>query len=235
MGEPPEIQADWALFLDLDGTLLDIAPKPDLVSVPHGLPAALDALSGQLGGALAVVSGRALSVIDTLLAPYHAAAGAEHGAVVRLPDGGLDEIRTPIVPRIWLHRLEVAAERIDGLVIERKPRSVVVHFRLAPECEGEARDLVDSLPGLEEEGFSVLPAHMAFEVKPRGASKRRPVALLMEAPPFAGRRPVFVGDDLTDEDGIAMASSLGGFGLRVADDFAGSPANVRDWLMRGAA
>lgn len=234
MGEPPEIQPDWALFLDLDGTLLDIAPKPDLVSVPDGLPAALSALETALGGALAVVSGRALPVIDTLLAPFCPVAGAEHGAVVRLPGGELDESRTPMVPRLWLQRLEVAAERIDGLVIERKPRSVVVHYRLAPNREDEAFDLVQSLPALLDEGFTVLRAHMAFEVKPQGASKRRPVARLMETPPFAGRRPVFVGDDVTDEDGIAMAARLGGFGLRVADDFHGQPSRVRDWVSRGA-
>lgn len=235
MGDPPDIQPDWALFLDLDGTLLDIAAKPDLVSVPQGLPDTLGAAAGALGGALAVVSGRALPVIDTLLSPYFGAAGAEHGAVVRLPGGDLDESRTPMLPRIWLHMLEVAAERIDGLVIERKPRSVVVHFRQAPDREGEARALVESLPGLLDEGFTVLSAHMAYEVRPINASKRRAVALLMERAPFAGRRPVFVGDDVTDEDGIAMAVCLGGFGLRVADDFAGSPARVRDWLGRGAA
>ncbi len=234
MTEPPEIQPDWALFLDIDGTLLDFAPKPDLVLVPDGLPAALSALERALGGALAVVSGRSLSVIDTLFAPFRAAAGAEHGAVVRLPDGELDESRTPIVPRLWLQRLEVAAERTDGLVIEKKPRSVVVHYRLAPERADEARELVENLPGLVEEGFTILAAHMALEVKPQGPTKRRPVARLMETAPFAGRRPVFVGDDVTDEDGMAMAARLGGFGLRVADDFGGSPARVRDWVMRGA-
>lgn len=235
MAYPPEIQPDWALFLDLDGTLLDLAAKPDLVSVPSDLPEALDAVSRKLGGALAVVSGRALGVIDSLLSPYHAAAGAEHGAVVRLPDGALDESRTPMVPRLWVHQLEVAAERTPGFVIEKKPRSVVVHYRLAPEHAEEARALVESLPGLHQEGFSVLAARMAYEVKPSAASKRRPVALLMESEPFSGRTPVFVGDDVTDEDGIAMARGLGGFGLRVADDFGGSPAEVRDWLMRGAA
>ncbi len=235
MGDPPDIQPDWALFLDLDGTLIDIAAKPDLVCVPPGLPGTLKQLAGSLGGALAVVSGRALSVLDDLLAPYRGAAGAEHGAVVRLPDGDLDESRSPMVPRLWLHRLEVAAERIDGLVIERKPRSVVVHYRQAPDRAAEVRALVAALPGLVDEGFTVLAAHMAYEVKPSGASKRRPVALLMESPPFAGRRPVFVGDDVTDEDGMAMAARLGGVGLRGADDFSGAPAQVRAWLARGAA
>lgn len=233
MGEPPEIRPDWALFLDLDGTLLDIAAKPDLVTVPPGLPAALEALSGALGGALAVVSGRALGIVDALLAPYRAAAGAEHGAVVRLPDGTLDESRTPAVPRIWDHILEHAAEAMEGLVIERKPRSLVVHYRQCPDRADEARALVESLPGREAEGFVVMAARMAYEVKPKAASKRRPVALLMEAAPFAGRRPVFVGDDLTDEDGIAMAAALGGFGLRVASDFGGDPARVRAWIGRG--
>ncbi len=235
MAELPEIRPDWALFLDLDGTLLDLAAKPDLVTVPPGLPAALNAVTGALGGALAVVSGRALSVIDGLLMPFRAPAGAEHGAVVRLPDGELDECRTPAVPRIWGHILDHAAERIDGLVIERKPRSLVVHFRQCPARAAEARALAETLPDREAEGFVVMPAHMAFEIKPRSASKRRAVALLMETPPFAGRRPVFVGDDLTDEDGIAMATALGGFGLRVGVDFCGGPAEVRAWIARGAS
>ncbi|MFT3809091.1 MAG: trehalose-phosphatase [Micropepsaceae bacterium] len=234
MAAPPEIQPDWALFLDFDGTLVDIAARPERVTIPDGLPELLRVAAGRLDGALAVVSGRALPVIDSFLVPYADAAGAEHGAVVRKPDGSLDETATPAVPAGWLTILEAAVAANAGLVIERKPRSVVLHYRLAPEKRAEARALADALPGLDEYGFAVLAGHMAFEVKPRSVSKRRAVAVLMETPPFAGRRPVFVGDDVTDEDGIAMACALGGFGLRVADDFGGSPANVRAWLRRGA-
>lgn len=235
MASPPEIQPDWALFLDFDGTLVDIADRPDLVSVPPDLPDTLRNLAGKLSGAVAIVSGRALGVIDSFLTPYADATGAEHGAVIRKPDGSLDETATPDIPPGWLGLLDAAAARSPGLVIERKPRSVVLHYRLAPEKRAEARTLAYALPDLDERGFAVLAGHMAFEVKPRSVSKRRPVEVLMESPPFRGRRPVFIGDDVTDEDGIAMATALGGFGLRVADDFGGSPSNVRAWLHRGCA
>lgn len=234
MAAPPEIQPDWALFLDFDGTLVDLAPRPDLVAVPADLPAVLTGVAKKLDGAVAIVSGRALAVIDSFLAPYADSAGAEHGAVIRRADRSLDEMATSGVPPEWIARLETAASAGQGLVMERKPRSVVLHYRLAPEKRDDARAVVEALPGLEASGFGVLAGHMAFEVKPRSVSKRRAVAVLMETPPFAGRRPVFIGDDVTDEDGIAMACALGGFGMRVADDFGGSPANVRAWLKRGA-
>lgn len=235
MRDAADIQRDWALFLDLDGTILDIAPRPDEVEVPERLALELNRLRHDLDGAVAVVSGRELAVIDDLLSPFQGAGAGEHGAVVRLPDGSLDKTRTPVIPRLWLEKLRAVAESWQGIVVERKPRSVCVHYRLAPEREEDVRALVESLPGLEEEGFIVMPARMAYEVKPRTSSKARAVALLMETPPFIGRTPVYVGDDVTDEDGMAMAAKLGGFGLRVGDSFGGEPQNVRDWIARGVA
>lgn len=234
MARPPDIQPHWALFLDLDGTLIDIAPRPDLVDVPEGLPGLLKSLSGALDGAVAIVTGRELQVIDALLTPFHASAGTEHGAVVRRPDGHLDESVVPPVPEAWLEILDQASARVPGLVVERKARSVVVHYRQAPEQRDKARALVDSLPGVAGSGFAVLAGHMTFEVKPQSVTKGRAVALLMETAPFAGRFPVFVGDDITDEDGMAAARNLGGLGLRVDAWFPNGPADVRDWLARGA-
>jgi trehalose 6-phosphate phosphatase len=235
MTRPPDIQPDWALFLDFDGTLIDIAPRPELVQVPAELPALLTTASAFLHGAVAIVSGRELHVIDSLLSPFCAAAGGEHGAVVRMPDGALNEALTPLVPHLWLNILDRAAERSPGLVIERKARSVVVHYRLAPQRREEAKALVEALPGLGDEGFVVLGGHMTFEVKPRGISKRRAVAVLMDTPVFAGRRPVFVGDDITDEDGMAIARERGGLGLQVAGYFRNGPADVRAWIARGTS
>lgn len=233
MRDPCRIRRDWALFLDLDGTLLDIACRPDLVAVPDSLPHDLHRLRSALGGALAVVSGRALPVLDDLLAPFSAAGAGEHGAVVRMPDGRLKETAAPSIPESWLAALERASAEWLGTMVERKPRSVAMHFREAPSRGSEVSQLVHHLPGLAERGFIVLPARMAFEVKPKGASKARAVALLMEEQPFAGRHPVFVGDDVTDEAGIEMAQALGGHGLRVQDEFGGDPAAVRAWIARG--
>lgn len=235
MGEPHEIRENWALFLDLDGTLLDIAPRPDDVLVPPSLPDDLARLSRGLRGALAVVSGRSLHVLDELLYPFSPPGGAEHGAVVRHPDGLLDSVKPSIFPHEWLRQLRLAAERWKGIVIEEKPRSVVVHYRLAPERAAEVQKLVEGLADLQRYGFTILESKMAFEVKPRSSTKGRAVALLMEEAPFAGRVPVFVGDDITDEDGIAMAKRLGGFGLRVRPDFGDDPAQVRAWIARGVA
>ena len=233
MGEPQEIRENWALFLDLDGTLLDIAPKPDLVDVPVNLPADLARLSRGLRGALAVVTGRSMDVLDGLLQPFTSPGGAEHGAVVRHPDGELNAVKTNAIPAIWMHSLNRAAEAWKGIVIERKPRSVVVHYRLAPERAEQVKALVEGLPDLDREGFAVMASKMAYEVKPKFSSKGRAVALLMEDAPFAGRIPVFVGDDVTDEAGIDMAQRLGGFGLRVGPDFGNDPAAVRAWIARG--
>ena len=235
MGQTHEIRENWALFLDLDGTLLDIAPKPDLVEVPVSLPDDLARLSRGLRGALAVVTGRAMDVLDGLLQPFAGAGAAEHGAVVRHPDGELNTVKTNAIPALWMHKLNRAAEAWKGIVIERKPRSVVVHYRLAPERAAEVQALVEGLPDLDREGFAVMAAKMAFEVKPKFSSKGRAVALLMEDATFAGRIPVFVGDDVTDEAGIDMAQRLGGFGLRVGSDFGDDPAEVRAWIARGVA
>ena len=180
-----------------------------------------------------MVSGRSLAVLDTLLSPFSGPGAGEHGAVVRHADGELDEARSLMMPRAWVDAIHLAAENWDGIVIERKPRSIVLHYRLAPEREADVAALVHGLPGLDAEGFSVLPARMAYEVKPKSSSKGRAVALLMETEPFAGRMPVFVGDDVTDEEGMSMARKLGGFGMRVDEWFGGQPANVRDWIARG--
>ena len=121
------------------------------------------------------------------------------------------------------------------MIIDRKARALGAHYRLAPQRATAVEAMVRSLPDLAKSGFVVMAARMAFEVKPANASKDRAVAKLMDKPPFAGRMPVFVGDDITDEAGIAMAEKLGGFGLRVPETFEGEPARVRDWLARGVA
>lgn len=230
-----QIQRDWALFLDLDGTLLDIADRPELVSVPRDLPANLRRLSDSLAGAVAVVTGRSLGVLDGLIGGPGIPAGAEHGAIVRYPDGHHQDLPATHVPEAWIAELDHAASRWPGVVIERKPRSVVAHFRLAPERAAAVEALMRSLPGLAQRGYVLLAARMAFEAKPANASKARAVELLMQVPPFAGRIPVFIGDDVTDEAGIEMAQKLGGFGLRVPEAFGGSPAQVRAWIARGVS
>ncbi len=229
----PEIESDWALFLDLDGTLLDLAPTPDAVIVPEGLPVLLARTASGLGGALAIVTGRARETADRLLTPFQPTGGFGHGAELR--DAGGRLIDSDIVlPAGWAGALEAFAAAHPGLILERKPHGLALHFRAVPELASAVRGVMQALVAPATQDFALLPAHMAFEIRPRAATKARPVAALMAAPPFLGRRPVFVGDDVTDEDGMETARRLGGFGLHVGRDFMGGPAEVRAWLARAA-
>lgn len=232
----PEIEAGWALFLDLDGTLLDIAPEPDAVRVPAALPRSLASLSARLGGALAVVSGRARDTVDRLLAPLVAPGGFGHGAELRDAAGRLggDHVM-PAPPTAWAARLADLAAAHPGLLLERKPHGLALHYRAAPHHRATALAAMEALLAEAPQDFALLPAHMAYELRPRSATKARAVAALMAAPPFQGRRPVFVGDDVTDEDGMDAARRLGGLGLHVGRDFTGGPAEVRAWIARAAA
>ncbi|MCW8085625.1 trehalose-phosphatase [Sabulicella glaciei] len=231
----PEIASDWALFLDLDGTLLDIAPRPDAVVVPLGLVDSLRGVAARLGGAAAIVSGRPVSDVDRFLAPLAMPGGFGHGTEIRLPGGAPTPSQAArTVPREWLDRLREAASGWPGVLVEPKPHGVAMHFRLAPEREAEVHGLMQRCAS-ECEGYALLPAHMAFELRPTGASKALPVEVLMRHAPFGGRRPVFVGDDVTDEDGMEAARRHGGFGLHVGRDFQGGSAEVRAWLARGAS
>lgn len=219
----------WTVFLDVDGTLLDIAPTPHAVRVPEGLVATLTRLRESLDDALAFVSGRSLDEIDQLFTPLRTAVAAEHGAIVRLPDGRMEETDVT-VPAEWRAALADLAQKHRGVLIEEKRHSIAVHFRLAPEAEPVVRHAVDALVADAADRFDVLPARMAFEIRGRGVSKAAAVRRLMQAHPFAGRLPLYIGDDVTDEPAIAAARELGGLGLHVGRDFGGEPANVRSWI-----
>lgn len=232
---PPELDRMSALFLDLDGTLLEIAATPELVVVPAGLPALLSHLHHLLHGALAIVTGRSLAVADSLLTPFSAAAAGEHGVMVRYADGTLEEMPAGLaVPEAWRDSLAAAAERWPGVLVEPKPHGCAVHYRLAPERGNDVWRLVRALVADDHPWFKLIPAHEAVEIGPRDASKGRAVEHLMRQAPFAGRCPIFIGDDFTDEAGMNAARTFGGQGLRVAEVFGGDPANVRAWLKHGA-
>ncbi|HEX4179155.1 MAG TPA: trehalose-phosphatase [Caulobacteraceae bacterium] len=222
---------DWALFLDIDGTLLEIAPRPDAVRVPGGLTKTLTRASRWLGGALALASGRTLAEIDHLMAPLRPPCLAEHGAMVRFPNGAIAVAGADrVVPAPWRLELRMATREWAGVLVEEKTHGVAVHFRLAPEREAEVRDLVTAAVARDPVNFEVLPARMAFEIRHRGLTKALAVNSLMPLSPFAGRTPVFIGDDVTDEDGFRAAKAMGGLGLNVKEAFDGEPAKVRRWL-----
>lgn len=231
----PEIEAGWALFLDLDGTLLDIAPTPDAVLVPPGLTDTLTGLGERLGGALAIVTGRPRETVDRLLAPIAPAGGFGHGAELRDAAGRLGGAEAmPTLPADWAARLQRDAAAWPGVLLERKPYGLALHYRAAPQRRDAVRSALETLLAGHAEDYALLPAHMAFEIRPRRATKGRAVDALMRSAPFRGRLPVFVGDDVTDEAGMEAARRHGGFGLRVGRDFAGPP-EVRAWIARALA
>ncbi|WP_419758457.1 trehalose-phosphatase [Acidisoma sp.] len=220
-----------ALFLDLDGTLIDIAPRHDEVRVSPELPAVLARLRNALGGALAIVSGRPLDDIVSLIPIPGICVAAEHGARVRLPDGTLEVHQAALPERPgWIAAINEALPRWPGAFLEEKTIGLVIHYRQAPSdgagIEAFMRALIAPADGRAE----LLPALMAFEIRPKGVGKGHAVDRLMKLAPFAGRVPVFIGDDVTDEEGIDAAVAHGGAGLHVARNFGGAAANVRAWL-----
>lgn len=224
-----------ALLLDLDGTLLDIAPRPDLVVVPPGLLDALHRLRDRLGGALAIVTGRTADVVDRLLGDGEFALAAEHGGTVRHAPGeplGRADAHLPTPPEAWLAATERLAAAHPGAIMERKALGFTLHYRAVPDAGPVFRDaLTEMLAGTP--AFELLPGHMLWEVRPRGVDKGTAVRALMARPPFAGRLPVFIGDDVTDEDGMRVTRAMGGAGLQVAPAF-GTAGGVRAWLAEAA-
>ncbi len=231
----------WALFLDFDGTLAELAETPDQVRVDSGLPATLGALHRTLDGALALVSGRSIAQLDAFLAPARLPAAGMHGLERRGENGGcgpgevfvraLDPLRAALAPMI---------EDDPRLLVEDKGASLALHYRRAPEREGECRRLLARLregsPALA--GFRIVFGKRMAEAVPVGGDKGSAIRDFMREAPFAGRRPVFAGDDLTDEDGFGMVAELSGLAVKVgkgrtrARYRAASVTEVLAWLRR---
>jgi trehalose 6-phosphate phosphatase len=226
-----------ALFLDVDGTLLEIRDRPQEVAADDELIVLLGRLSAFLGGALSLISGRSIADIDRIFAPALFPAAGSHGAEIRLhPDDEIDVTATQL-PQPVMQALVEFADTHDGLLLEHKNGGASLHYRMAPQLEAECRQLVDGLlAGIEQE-FRLIPGKMVFELAPRGHNKGNAIVAMMHRKPFAGRRPVFVGDDVTDEDGFEAVNALHGISVRVGEDrdsaascSVGSVAAVRQWL-----
>ena len=234
----PRPQPDWAVFLDFDGSIVELADSPELVHVDSALRRLLNDLQTALEGALAIVSGRPLSQIDHYLSPpLHAAAGlhglerrAVDGTVTRLAsrDARLDDIKQKLV--------SFAQDR-RGVFVEDKDYILALHFRQAPDRRAECQRAVAVTVGAALDGIEVLEGKMVFEIRPSGIDKGDTIAKFLNEPPFAGRRPVFCGDDATDEHGFAVVNACGGVSVHVGEGVgtaAGwrvdSVAELRRWL-----
>jgi len=181
-----------------------------------------------LGGALAIVSGRPLAALDRYLGAAGLIFVGEHGAIHRLP-GDRPSLETSMWPTEWNVALDLFAVENPSLVVERKLSGITLHYRLAPEQSEIARSFGGQLTAAHPE-YAIFPAKMAWEIRHRDIGKASAVKSLMVQPPFAGRIPVFIGDDLADEAAIAAVSRMGGHGLHMAHAFANRPVRVREWL-----
>ncbi|HVJ33747.1 MAG TPA: trehalose-phosphatase [Terriglobia bacterium] len=230
---PPEPSRDFALFLDFDGTLVDIAPSPDRVVVPPDLPGILLDLRRRLADAVAIVSGRPSRDLERFLRPADITMVAEHGAVIHRA-GMAPSPQAINWPADWQRSLEHFARCWPGVEIEEKSFGVSIHFRGAPQAAQAVHDMSLAL-AKSGEGFEVIPAKMAFELRRAGVNKGTAVRNLMRLPEFKNRVPVFIGDDVTDHDGFSVVAEMGGIPLDVADAFDNKTELVRDWLRSFAA
>ena len=234
---PPLISLrECAVFLDFDGTLAEIAQRPSSVRVAPETHTILRSVFETTNGSVAIVSGRPLAEIDTLLKPFILSVAAVHGASIRYPDGSIWHYSLPhgILPRLF-KKAQKALGKYDGVIIENKGMAIAIHFRdrpeLGPLCRAVARHIANSSPRL-----ICQAGKMVIEIVPSDVGKGAAIRSLLQVPPFFGRRPIFAGDDLTDECGFDAVNAHGGISIKIGggetraayklDD----PGSLRQWL-----
>ncbi|HZO01834.1 MAG TPA: trehalose-phosphatase [Burkholderiales bacterium] len=233
----PPFRADWAFFLDLDGTLLDIAETPEDVDPGPEEILLLRRLAAAAGGALALISGRSLARIDQLFSPLVLPAAGQHGAEWRDAQGKRHRHRFPVQSlRPAAGGIRSFAARHRGLVFEDKGASMALHYRLAPQLAAAAKKAVAEAALPLGDTVEVQGGKMVVELKPAGCDKGRAIESFMREPPFAGRVPVFLGDDVTDEYGFRVVNRLDGHSVKVGEGPSAArwrledPAAARAWL-----
>lgn len=226
------------LFLDVDGTLIDIAPRPESVVVPPSLVTALERVSEILDGAVALISGRTIGNLDMLFRPLRLSASGVHGAEVRFePEGPVTHAGDAVLAPELVEAIRQTAEREGGAPVEDKRFSVAVHYRQSPETGPRLKVALEELvAAARDPSLKILPGHMVFEVKRATHDKGSAVGRFMAHPPFTGRTPWFFGDDITDMPGFAAVTARGGQAFSVGRTLPGTsgsfpdPAAVRSWL-----
>jgi len=228
---------NWAVFLDIDGCLLDLAPTPDEIFVPPDLPGNIERLRLKLGGALALVTGRGLVYADALFDPFPFPIAGLHGAEMRGPDGSMIYADAPPAFARLKAALIEETKDMQGVLIEDKGAAVAAHYRLAPEYELTLGERMRGFADAAGPDWALQLGKMVYEIRPARASKGDAVERFMREPPFSGRLPLALGDDLTDESMFAVANARGGMTFRVgrSDDVktcamstVPSPSHVRD-------
>lgn len=237
LAEPPLLDFGTdALFLDFDGTLVELCDRPDAVQVPKALIETLHALSDRLDGRLALVSGRAIEVLDGFGMIGLAAAGS-HGSEWRLADGEREYLPRPAGLDAVQQQFAIFADTAEGLLFEDKPLGAALHYRRAPRMRDAAHDLARQLA--DDHDLHLQHGHDMVELRVPGVDKGTAIGELLNLPPFLGHRPIFLGDDVTDEDGFKAVESAGGAAILV-----GAPRQthasfrlsdvgaVNEWLVR---
>lgn len=230
---------ECAILLDIDGTILDIAPAPQQVAVPSTLRQTLARLDHLTGGALALVSGRQLADIDLIFAPLQLAAIGGHGAEMRPAPGRQPRRQAPSLGAALKSELAALTELAPGILAEDKGYAFALHYRAAPDRAAALRAAIAAICAQAPAGsVTMLPGKFVFEVKPAGVNKAKAVSELMQYAPFADRHPIFIGDDTTDEPVFGVLPQFGGLGFSVGGIIAGAdghfdtPEDVRAWLAR---
>jgi trehalose 6-phosphate phosphatase len=233
---PPGLDHRHALFLDFDGTLVEIAAQPQDVQLPARLLDLLQALQQALDGALAIITGRTVESIGTLLSPLQLALAGEHGAALCSHDGPISADPTPDLGEIAQLLQDFVRSR-PGLLLECKGHGLALHYRGAPHLEADCLALASQLIRARPD-LVLLHGKAVVELKSARVDKGRALQTLMNMPPFRGRIPVFIGDDTTDEAAIVQAQALGGYGIKVGSGPSAAqyrladPAQVLDYLDR---
>jgi len=231
----PAFAANWALFLDVDGTLLDLAEHPRSVQVEPGLVEALGRLQALNGGAVALISGRSIRDLDRLFAPLALAAAGQHGAERRHWNGSVETDRSR-ADRFARDALASLAAEHPGLLFEDKGATLAMHYRHAPQLQGLVESTLGAIARRSAGEWTLQSGKMVRELVPHGKNKGGAIAAFLHEPPFVGRIPVFIGDDDTDEHGFALVRRLGGHTIKVGAEpsaaryrIADAPG-VRIWL-----
>jgi trehalose 6-phosphate phosphatase len=238
---PPPPALDWCLFLDVDGTLVELTDTPSQTEADPEIKSLLREVAERLGGAVALVSGRKIETLDQLFAPLILPAAGLHG-VERRKAGGTIQGASFVDSQLDGARAAIKAlvEAHPGTLLEDKDRTLAVHFRLAPQLEQLMRQAIIDIAKPLGSNYHIQSGKMMFEIKPRGFSKATAIKAFMQESPFSGRRPVFAGDDLTDQDGFAIVEAQNGISIGVGDVVRGqyyleNVAAVRGWLTGIAA
>jgi trehalose 6-phosphate phosphatase len=231
MNNVPPFNPRWAWFLDIDGTLLDIAAIPSAVKTGPSDTRLVTGLYSATGGAVALISGRAIHGIDKLFYPLRLPAAGQHGIERRDAKGRIHHHPFPeSAMRRAAAEIHAFAGRHEGLIFEDKGASLALHYRLAPSLASAAHAVVHKAAQHLGEGVEVQGGKMVVELKPSGRDKGIAIEEFMREAPFKGRVPVFLGDDLTDEDGFHVVNRLGGHSIKI-----GAGVTSARWRLRDAA